>query len=200
VNSSRRPKVGATDALSRPLHWQTDRMVRLNEIEAQCVATAALAPPNPNLADENLRGYVMLLSAHFQGFCRDLHTKCIHLVAATLAPSLQVMFQSQCYAGRLLDSANPRYASIRKDFERFNLDLATAIATDPANQLRTTHLDHLILWRNYAAYHQTSMPVHGGPFVIPTVQAWRVSCDGLATELDRVMYNQLQTLTGAAPW
>src|SRR5436305_4368399 len=107
------------------IRWQTDRLPRLNTIDAQCDAVFALVPPNPNLADENLRGYVMLLSAHFQGFCRDLHTECVHVISATLAPALQIMFQNQCSAGRLLDAANPRYASIRKDFERFGLDLVT---------------------------------------------------------------------------
>jgi hypothetical protein len=50
-------------------------MVRLAEIDAQCAASQVLAPPNPRLVDENLRGYVVLLSAHFQGFCRDLYTE-----------------------------------------------------------------------------------------------------------------------------
>lgn len=54
------------------LRWQNDRMHRLGEVDAQCAASLALAPPQPNLVEENLRGYVLLLSAHFQGFCRDL--------------------------------------------------------------------------------------------------------------------------------
>ncbi len=51
-------------------HWQNDRMPRLQEIDIQCGLSLALAPPNPRLVEENLRGYVVLLSAHFQGFCR----------------------------------------------------------------------------------------------------------------------------------
>ena len=182
------------------LRWQTDRLIRLSEIEAQCIATAALAPPNANLADENLRGFVMLLSAHFQGYCRDLYSECVQIVAASTMPSMQNMIQNQCLSGRQLDAANPRYAAIRKDFERFGLDLAASLASDPANPLRITHLDHLNSWRNYAAHHQVSTPTVGGPFVVATVQVWRLSCDGLAAELDRVMYNQLQQLTGVAPW
>ncbi len=48
------------------LRWQADRLPRLTEIDAHCAATLAITPP-PTLTDENLRGYVMLLSAHFQG-------------------------------------------------------------------------------------------------------------------------------------
>ena len=42
-------------------HWQTDRLPRLAELDAQCAAALGLVPPNPRLADENLRGYVVLL-------------------------------------------------------------------------------------------------------------------------------------------
>lgn len=47
------------------LRWRNDRMQRLSEIEAQCASSLALTPPQPNLVEENLRGYVLLLSAHF---------------------------------------------------------------------------------------------------------------------------------------
>jgi len=47
--------------------WTSDRMFRLAQVDAQCAAVLALIPPNPVLLDESLRGYAMLLSAHFQG-------------------------------------------------------------------------------------------------------------------------------------
>lgn len=182
------------------LSWRNDRLVRLNQVEAQCAAVLALAPPNPALADENLRGYVMLLSAHFQGFCRDLHTECVQTAALAVAPSLRVLIQAQGLASRDLDATNPRYATLRKDFTRFGFDPHAALSANPANLPRITHLDHLNAWRNYAAHHKTTMPPDGGPFVLATVRGWQDSCDGLATELDRLMYNQLQALTGAPPW
>jgi hypothetical protein len=160
------------------LLWRNDRVIRLNDVDAQCAAPLALVPPNPNLADENLRGYVMLLSAHFQGFCRDLHTDCIQAVTAAVAVPLQTMIQAQCLAGRDLDATNPRYATIRKDFERFGLDLQVALAANPANLLRITHLDHLNAWRNYAAHHKTAPPLVGGPFGVVTVRTWKDSATG----------------------
>jgi hypothetical protein len=113
---------------------------------------------------------------------------------------MQVMVQLQCQAGRQLDGGNPNYETLRKDFERFGLNLTSELATQPANAVRQTHLGHLNQWRNYAAHHKTTLPPVGGPFVLATVSVWKSSCDGLATELDRIMYNQLQALTGAAPW
>jgi len=53
------------------LHWQNDRMPRLTQIDAQCAVSLAATPPNAYWIEENLRGYVVLFSAHFQGFCID---------------------------------------------------------------------------------------------------------------------------------
>ena len=186
------------------LNWNNNRMPRLTEIDTQCSATLALAVPNPQLTDENLRGYVMLLSAHFQGYCRDLHTECVQIVAAAAPPAMQTMIQRFGAADRNLDGANPRYETIRNDFDRFGFDLNVELAAFPLtagpNAHRITHLGHLNLWRNYAAHHKTSPPAAGGPLILPTVRGWRLSCDGLAAELDRIMYNQLLALTGIAPW
>jgi hypothetical protein len=180
--------------------WQAGRMARLNEIEAQCAATLVAVPPNPDLADENLRGYVMLLSAHFQGFCRDLYSECVQVIAGTIPPSLAALVQVQCQTARELDGANPRYATLRKDFDRFGLDLTAKLATDPANALRVTRLDHLNAWRNYAAHRKSAPPRIGGPFDLPTVRVWKDACDELAKEPDRVMYNELLAVIGAPPW
>ncbi len=73
---------------SPSLHtWQTDRIPRIAEFEKQCVAATALATLNSQLEDENHRGLIMLLSAHFQGFCRDLYTECAMILSARMAPS-----------------------------------------------------------------------------------------------------------------
>jgi hypothetical protein len=57
-------------------------MPRLNEVEAHRAAVLALVPPNPTFLDETLRGFVLHLSAHFQGFCRDLYIECDGLAAS----------------------------------------------------------------------------------------------------------------------
>ena len=55
------------------IRWQNDRTLRLDEVDAHCAVVDALFPPNPTFLDETLRGFVLHLSAHFQGFCRDLY-------------------------------------------------------------------------------------------------------------------------------
>ena len=180
------------------LHWQNDRMPRLAAMDAHCVAAAALAPPNPHLAEESLRSYVMLLSGHFQGFCRDLYTECSQVLVLSLAAGVQATVQSQFSAELKLNSFNPTVDTIRKDFERFGFTLD--FDAEPANSPRVTHLGQLNKWRNAIAHQKASAPTGVPPLTLPAVQAWRVSCDGLATWLDSIMYNEMQRILGAAPW
>jgi hypothetical protein len=190
------------------LRWQTDRLPRIRLVDAQNAALAALVSPDPHLVDENLRGYVMLLAAHFQGFCRDLHTECVLSASQVLPAPMQLMFRTVCQAHRELDGKNAKYDSLKADFERFDLKLTDALTVDPAlpepvraaNAAHITRINHLNAWRNFAAHHNLYPPKAGGPFALDTVREWLTACDGLATELDRVMYNQLCLLTGAAPW
>src|SRR5947209_7547429 len=119
-------------------HWQNDRMPRLAEVDTQCAASLLLAPPNPKLVEENLRGYVLLLSAHFQGFCRDLYTECALIVVSKVRPSLRVVLQEQFTAHRKLDHGNPNLSNLKGDFERFDFTLNLGTA-DPVNPPRVTH-------------------------------------------------------------
>lgn len=180
------------------LHWRTDRMPRMQQVDLQCAASLAAVPPNLQLVDENLRGYVLLLSAHFQGFCRDLYAECAQLVVSKVRPSLQILVERQFTAQRKLDHGNPNVKNLREDFERFGftLDLGGA---DPANPLRLTHLDGLNRWRNVAA-HQGPIPLGLPPLSLLLLQTWRNACDDLATSLDDVLYNEMRKILRRAPW
>jgi adenosine deaminase len=177
--------------------WINDRTPCLDEIDAQCSACNVAVPLNVLLLDENIRGYILLLSAHFQGYCRDLYTECTQFVAAHVRPRLKLIIQQQFTANRALDHGNPNIDNIRKDFNRFGLSLNMA-AADPANHARLAHLKRLNEWRNIAAHHGV-VPPPGIP-TLALVQAWRISCGGLATSLDGIMYNQLRTTLNKRPW
>jgi hypothetical protein len=176
-------------------------MPRLAQVEAQCAAVLALAPPSPTLLDESLRGYTLLLSAHFQGFCRALYSEGAQIISAAVPPGLQATVQIQFSTKLSLNRVNPTIATLRDDFERFGFTLDLA-AADPANPLRLTHLGQLNHWRNTAAHHLTAPPPSGIPAVLnlADVHNWRTSCDGLATSLDGIMYNELQKILGVTPW
>jgi hypothetical protein len=179
--------------------WQNDRMPRLAQIDGQCASALAVAVPNPHLTDENLRGYVIALSAHFQGFCRDLYTEASQvLVSKVRRPALAVLFQAQFTANRKLDHGNPNLINLKADFKRFGfaLDLAGA---NPANPVRLTHLAKLNEWRNVAA-HQGTPTASAGPMNLPLVAVWRNSCNELASSLDDIVYNQLRRILRRKPW
>jgi hypothetical protein len=176
--------------------WVNDRTPRLKEVHTQCAATHTLAVPIPRLADENIRGFILLLSAHFQGYCRDLYTECAQIIASKVRPTLQVLVQQQFKANRALDHGNPTIEKIKKDFNRFGFALDMA-AHDPANHARLAHLRELNRWRNIAAHHGTVPPAG---LSLTTVEDWRNSCEGLATSLERIMYNQLRRTLWRAPW
>jgi len=176
-------------------------MPRLNEVDAHCAAVLALAPPNPTFLDETLRGFVLHLSAHFQGFCRNLYTECSQIWIAAIPFRLQATAQAQFSAQLALEKGNPTYDNIKKDFNRFGL-LLNLHAAHPAGTQQVTDLGHLNAWRNRAA-HQGTKPLGIGvppALTLPIVQGWRASCEGLATSLDGIMRVELLRITGTAPW
>jgi len=178
-------------------YWLNDRMLGLNEIEIQCAASQALAPPNPRLREENLRGYIVLLSAHFQGFSRDLYTESAQIIVTRVRTTLQVLIQAQFTAHRALDHGNPNLQNLRKDYERFGFTLTLA-AADPSNPARLRDLTELNKWRNIAAHHGT-VPASGLPS-LADLQIWRNSCNGLAASFDGIMYNELRRILRRTPW
>jgi hypothetical protein len=171
-------------------------MPSLQEIDTQCAASLAAASANPRLAEENVRGYIVLLSAHFQGFCRDLYTECAQIVVSRVRPTLQSLIQAQFAIQRTLDHGNPNLHNLKKDFDRFGFRLD--LPADPANASRLQHLAAMNEWRNIAAHHGV-VPAGGLP-PLATLRNWWGSCDGLATSLDQIMYNQLRRLLRRQPW
>jgi hypothetical protein len=177
--------------------WQNERRLRLNEVLTQVAASQVLAPPNPRLSEENLRAYIVLLSAHFQGFCRDLHAESALSISMRVRPSLRLLVQAQFTSNLALDHGNPNLHNLRRDFERFNFVMELA-AADPGNPARLQDLSELSKWRNIVAHHGT-VPPSGLPS-FTDLQDWTNSCNGLAVSLDGVMFDQLRRILRRAPW
>ncbi len=179
-------------------HWQTDRVPRLTEVDGQCAASLAAGVPNARLADENLRGYVVLLSAHFQGFCRDLYTECSQIISSKVRPRLRLLVQGQFGAQIALDRGNPSHDNIKRDFHRLGFKLGLP-DVNPANPVRLKHLGEMNDWRNVAAHQGTDHPP-GVALNLANLRVWRDSCSGLAASLDKVLYDALRQILRRAPW
>jgi hypothetical protein len=179
--------------------WHAERLPRVRAVDAEVTASLARTPPDPDLTDELLRAAVVALSAHFQGFCRDLYLEAAQVVVSKVRLSLQNVFQDQFRAHRQLDRGNPTLAHIAGDFDRLGFSVREALDADPANALRVNHLALLNKWRNAAA-HAADPPAGAGPLTPAAVRAWTGSLDGLAVALDTAMYNQLRLLLRRKPW
>ncbi|HTU92784.1 MAG TPA: hypothetical protein VMF69_22070 [Gemmataceae bacterium] len=147
--------------------------------------------------------YAALLSSHFQGFCRDLHSECMECLVAIVPVQLQGLLRAEFSWNRGLSRGNPHPGTIGSDFNRLGVDFWTQVyAVDARNERRRELLQELIDWRNAIA-HQDFDPV--APGSIPTlhlarVRAWRNAVNALARSFDQAMYNYLQGVVGTAPW
>jgi hypothetical protein len=147
----------------------------------------------------------MLLSAQFQGFCRDLHSECVKFLVRPVAdPDLREMLFNNLLFGRRLDRGNPNRGTIGADFNRLGLEFWPRVDVHrPENSARGTALEELSEWRNAIAHQDfsTSMLRAGRPsLTLAQVRVWRKACDGLARSFDEVMRDHLSLLTGSAPW
>jgi len=58
------------------------------------------------------QAYAVLLSAQFQGFCRDLHSECAdHLLTPVPDPDLRELLRDNLLFGRKIDRGNPNLAT-----------------------------------------------------------------------------------------
>src|SRR5438445_10313612 len=108
--------------------WQTERMPRLQDVEADCLHLEARYPADPDRVQEYIRAYAVLLSSEFQGFCRDLHSECADRLVDSINPvALRTVLRSQSVYGRKLDTGNPNACNLGSDFNRYVLDFWPAV-------------------------------------------------------------------------
>ncbi len=175
--------------------WDGERVPRLALLERQCESGAA----HPLLLQENLRALVVSLSAHFQGFCRDLYTEAAQVIASKVRESLRIVVRRQFAAGLKLDRGNPTLANLIDDFGRLGFEvkqpLHAVFAVRPSWHQQLSQLNE---WRNAVA-HQLKDPAT--PSLDATVvDLWRVNCDLIARALDQIVYDGLTKLLRRKPW
>jgi hypothetical protein len=131
------------------------------------------------------QAYAVLVSAQFQGFCRDLHSECAdHLVTPVADPDLRELLRDNLLFGRKIDRGNPNPGNLGSDFNRFSLAFWSLVdAHHSRNPARKSALEELNDWRNAIAHQDfpASMLKGGRPnLTLAQVQTWRKACDGLA--------------------
>ena len=184
--------------------WRTSAAPVLDEIEH---AHAAVGGPKRggHVATRRLtHAYVLLLSAQFQRFCRELRLEAYvwalgeHIAHGPFADLMLDVATSH----RALDRGNPTPVNILRDFRQICPQLWRSLAhADRHNDGRRRSLETLNAWRNAIAHHDfTRLRASNGNLSLSTVRTWRRACGGLATSLDTVIAESLRQLVGRSPW
>ncbi len=183
--------------------WKNERHDALDEIENAHVMVGGTERGRRYATQQINYAYAALLSSHFQGFCRDLHSECIDHLLAIVPLQLRVSLQVEFTWNRSLDRGNPHPCAIGSDFNRLGVDFWKEVyALNASNERRRELLQELVDWRNAIAHQDfDSVAPAGNPRLhLARVRAWRRAARALADCFDLVMYNYLRALLGAAPW
>lgn len=140
------------------LRWRGPVRADLDDIVDAHASVAGLARGRRAATAQVTQAYAVLLSSHFQRFCRDLHSEAIERVAASLAePWARPIIKLRLTEGRKLDTGNPNPGNIGSDFNRFGFNLWSRMADlDKRTPSRKVKLERLNRWRNAIAHQDFS--------------------------------------------
>jgi len=194
---------------SNSLHrWNHDAHSALNQIQIAHAAVGGNARGRRFATLQLNHAYLVLISSHFQHFCRELHTEAVDYICRQNPPGAppdprRDILLLNLTPNRQLDSKNPSPATIGADFGRLNLrfwDTVKAVAPS-LNARRQILLEQMNTWRNAIA-HQDFIAHKLRPegLTLPMVRQFRSACDRLAQRFDDVISDHLATITGVRPW
>jgi hypothetical protein len=184
------------------IRWLGERTELLDEIENAHVMVGGSERGRRYATQQINYAYAALLSSHFQGFCRDLHSECVEQIVAIVPVHVQEPIEAALVWNRSLDRGNPHPGAIGSDFNRLGIDFwPRVLALDARNERRRDALQDLVNWRNAIA-HQDFDPVAPGGVPIlhlATVRGWRSAVNVRARHFDQTMYNHVSGLIGRGP-
>lgn len=185
-------------------NWQLRSRKVLDEVEAAHAVVGGARGARAFARQQINQAYVVLLSSHFQRFCRDLYDESAdHLISRPEHAPLNPLLRGLLIRGRRLDRGNANPANIGADFERLGVSFWDAVrARSHKNSVRQRRLEELNTWRNAIAHHDFRDPALGGKdrISLAQVRRWRTACNALAVEFDRVMRLYLCGFFGSDPW
>lgn len=185
------------------IRWNGERADALDEIESAHALVGGTERGRRYATQQINYSYAALLSSHFQGFCRDLHSECIESLVSIVPVQLQDSLRSEFTWNRSLGRGNPHPGAIGSDFRRLGIEIWTAVYNlDGRNERRRELLQELMDWRNAIAHQDFDAVAPGGSptLHLARVRAWRSAINSLARSIDQAMYNYLQGVVGTAPW
>jgi hypothetical protein len=184
--------------------WLNSRANELDEIEQTHQKIGGTGRGRRYATQQINRAYATLLSAQFQGFCRDLHSECVDHILDKIRPvGFRNLLREQFIRDRKIDKGNPNAGNLAADFKRFGFDFwQKAQAEHRLNQRRLKLLEELNEWRNAIAHQDFTRAALRGKTTLhlKDVRHWRKAINSLACSFDNVMRTRLQALLGIPPW
>src|SRR5262245_2638839 len=189
--------------------WAQDRQDRIDELLAAHAAVGGTGRGRRWRTKQLNAALVLLLSAEFQGFARDLHDLAVDyfvVAAADSNPDLANVLRVRLTEDRQLDRGNAHPGALGRDFSRFGLTLWPALKqADYRSEGRRISLDALNRSRNALAHANQGELVklrqEGYPIGLDMVRRWNRALDGLAATMDDVVSVYLDGLFGRGrPW
>ena len=182
--------------------WQIVGQMHLDSLES-AHQLVGVGPGSRTATQQINQAYAVLLSSHFQGFCRDLHSECAdHFVQSVSNPQVRSTLHASLVQNRKLDRGNPNPGNIGADYNRLGLLFwDEVLSVDIRNKGRQDRLEELNKWRNAIAHQDFDPMVLGTTTLrLRDVRQWRNACNQLATRFDEVMRGWLETANGVSPW
>lgn len=186
--------------------WRGPSSLALDEIELLYWQVAFVGAGGLALTEQVNHHYVTLLVAHFQRYCRAVHTEAAEALAVVSGPDFAAVIEGLFSQGRLLDRGNPTSTALGSDFGRFDFRFWQALeADDRLNRMRKKHLERLCEWRNGITHGDLPRKQAAGLLDPPdlTLEAcreWRRSLGALAISIDRVLATRCRALGCPEPW
>jgi hypothetical protein len=144
-------------SLSRRL-WIEASAVALDRMESAHRAVGGTSKGHRHAMQQINQSYLMLLSSHFQRFCRDLHAEAADHLAGSIDPRFGEVVRAALTLGRKLDQGNPNPGNLGSDFGRLGMRFWPELTSaQKRNGPRKDKLSKMTHWRNSIA-HQDGKP------------------------------------------
>jgi hypothetical protein len=189
------------------LSWTTGESAeRLDELFAVHVRVGGTQRGRRFATRELNAVIVSQVAAHFQRFCRDLHTEAASVLVAAAPLTYQPILR-RVYANRRLDGHNAWPNVLKNDFGLFDFDLwAAAEAHHKHTTVRQRRLEQLNTWRNAIVHQDLTFSAEretllaGTDLSLAWARRWRRAFHGLALSFDVVVGLQVDLVAGRKPW
>lgn len=194
--------------MSRSLEaWRGESCAVFDEIELVHGKVEGTGVGRRVLTQQVNFAYAALLTAHFQRYCRSVHSEASQIIVATVSDeALAGVLEGLLTENRALDKGNPTPGNLGSDFHRFGFAFWKSVEEDDKrNVKRKMRLGQLCEWRNGIAHGDIPRKLAEEKLVpdrvtLDTCKEWRRALNALAASIDKVMATQCENLGCPKPW